>query len=96
MGEYGELCAIGLYIGDEGHHGTWSVETNDESGTTYTLDFGDGYKKLYAFFNFSEEEQPAYFDGILSGKDLVSGDGIRGLSETLKPYGFLWILCDNK
>ena len=53
-------------------------------------------EKLYAFFNFSEEEQPAYFDGILSGKDLVSGDGIRGLSETLKPYGFLWILCDNK
>ena len=40
-----------MYIGDEGHHGTWSVETNDESGTTYTLDFGDGYKKLYAFFN---------------------------------------------
>ena len=53
-------------------------------------------EKLYAFFNFSEEEQPAYFDGILSGKDLVSGDGIRGLSETLNPYGFLWILCDNK
>ena len=24
------------------------------------------------------------------------GEEIRGLSETLKPYGFLWILCDNK
>ncbi len=53
-------------------------------------------EKLYAFFNFSEEEQPAYFDGILSGKELVSGEEIRGLSETLKPYGFMWILCDNK
>ncbi|MBQ3264439.1 MAG: amylosucrase [Ruminococcus sp.] len=50
-------------------------------------------KKLYAFFNFSPEEQPAYFDGILSGMELVSGRTIRGLSETLKPYGFLWILC---
>ncbi|WP_405356192.1 alpha-amylase family glycosyl hydrolase [Ruminococcus sp.] len=53
-------------------------------------------EKLYAFFNFSEKEQPTYFDGILSGKDLVSGERIRGLSETLKPYGFLWILCDKK
>ena len=53
-------------------------------------------EKLYAFFNFSEKEQPTYFDGILSGKDLVSGERIRGLSETMKPYGFLWILCDKK
>ncbi|MBQ3418328.1 MAG: amylosucrase [Ruminococcus sp.] len=51
-------------------------------------------KRLYAFFNFSPQEQPAYFDGILSGTELVSGKKVRGLSETLKPYGFLWIRCE--
>ena len=52
-------------------------------------------EKLYAFFNFSGEQQPAYFDGILSGVDLVGGEEIRGLSDILKPYGFLWILCNE-
>jgi amylosucrase len=50
-------------------------------------------KKLYAFFNFSAEKQVVFFDGILSGVELISGETVRGLSETLEPYGFLWILC---
>ena len=52
-------------------------------------------ERLCAFFNFSAEEQPAYFDGILSGVDLISGEKLRGLSYTLKPYGFLWVLVDR-
>ncbi len=47
---------------------------------------------LFAFFNFSGEEQPFCFDGVISGKELVSGEEIRGISSTLKPYGFMWIL----
>ncbi|MBR1481468.1 MAG: amylosucrase [Ruminococcus sp.] len=49
---------------------------------------------LYAFFNFSNSEQSAYFDEILTGADLISGEAVRGLSATLQPYGFLWLLCD--
>ena len=48
-------------------------------------------EKLFAFFNFSNEEQTFYFDGVISGKELVSGEEIRGISSTLKPYGFMWI-----
>ena len=35
-----------------------------------------------------------YFDAILTGKDLVTGEKIGGLTYELKPYGFLWILTD--
>ena len=34
------------------------------------------------------------FDEILTGTDLISGETIRGLSVTLEPYGFLWLLCE--
>lgn len=51
-------------------------------------------RKLYAFFNFSNEEQTAYFDGIVSGADLITGEKIRGLSLIMEPYGFSWILCE--
>ena len=50
-------------------------------------------QRLYAFFNFSDVEQRAYFDEILTGTDLLSGETVRGLSATLQPYGFLWLLC---
>ena len=51
-------------------------------------------RKLYAYFNFSENEQNVLFDEILTGTDLISGETIRGLSVTLEPYGFLWLLCE--
>jgi amylosucrase len=68
-----------------------------DTANTHVLGIKREYQdeKLYAFFNFSAEEQPAYFDGILSGVDLISGEKIRGLSEIMKPYGFLWLLCDD-
>ncbi len=47
-----------------------------------------------AYFNFSEKPQSVYFDAILTGKDLVTGEEIGGLTYELKPYGFLWILTD--
>ncbi len=50
-------------------------------------------EKLYAYFNFSGSEQLTFFDAIISGTDLMTNEEIRGLSETLEPYGFLWILC---
>ena len=33
-------------------------------------------KKLYAFFNFSAEKQVVFFDGILSGVELISGETV--------------------
>lgn len=53
----------------------------------------DGHR-LYAFFNFSGEYQTAYSDFSVSGKDLLSKEKIEGQSFELKPYGFLWILCE--
>lgn len=47
-----------------------------------------------AYFNFSEKPRSVYFDAILTGKDLVTGEKIGGLTYELKPYGFLWILTD--
>ena len=50
---------------------------------------------LYAYFNFSEQPQNVYFDTILTGRDLVTGEEFSGLTTELKPYGFLWILIDE-
>ncbi len=52
-------------------------------------------ESLYAFFNFSDAEQTVYFNAVLCGKELLSGEDVRGLGTGLKPYGFLWILCQN-
>lgn len=67
-----------------------------DTGSDAVLGLKREYKgeRLYAYFNFSDTEQQTFFDAILSGTELISGEKIRGLSEILKPYGFLWILCE--
>jgi amylosucrase len=55
-----------------------------------------GKQKLLAYFNFSDTTQVVYFDGIVSGKDLFSGDEISGIMTELKPYGFMWLLLDEE
>lgn len=48
-----------------------------------------------AYFSFSDKEQIAYFDGLKSGTNLFTGEEVRGLMTSLKPYGFLWLLLDD-
>ena len=52
-------------------------------------------QRLCSYFNFSEQPQNVYFDTILTGRDLVTGEEFSGLTTELKPYGFLWILIDE-
>lgn len=54
-----------------------------------------GKQRLIAYFNFSDKEQTAYFDGLKSGTNLFTGEEVRGLMTNLKPYGFLWLLLDD-
>ncbi len=52
-------------------------------------------ERLYAFFNFSGDTQTAFFDGVVSGRELFSDKKISGMSAELPPYGFMWILCEQ-
>ena len=67
------------------------------TGTDHVLGIRREYQgqKLYAYFNFSDTEQTVYFDAVLFGKELLSGEEVRGLGTEMKPYGVLWILCDG-
>lgn len=52
-------------------------------------------QKLFAYFNFSSDEQTVYFNGFQSGKNLFSNEKISGIMVQIKPYGFLWLLLDK-
>lgn len=52
-------------------------------------------KKLLAYFNFSDNPQSVFLDGVKSGRDLFSDDEVCSISIELKPYGFSWLLLDE-
>lgn len=52
-------------------------------------------KKLLAYFNFSDNPQSVFLDGVKSGRDLFTGDEVCSISIELKPYGFSWLLLDE-
>ena len=66
-----------------------------DTGTDHVLGVRREHEgeKLYAFFNFSDSEQTVFFDGVVSGKDLITDRKISGMSAQMKPYEFFWILC---
>ena len=66
-----------------------------DTGTDHVLGVRREHEgeKLYAFFNFSDSEQTVFFDGVVSGKDLITDRKISGMSARMKPYEFFWILC---
>ncbi len=67
-----------------------------DTGTDHVLGVRREHEgeKLYAFFNFSDSAQTVFFDGVVRGKDLFTGRRISGMSDTMQPYEFYWILCD--
>lgn len=52
-------------------------------------------KKLLAYFNFSDNPQSVFLDGVKSGRDLFTDDEVCSISIELKPYGFSWLLLDE-
>ena len=70
--------------------------TTVETGTVHVLGLRREYKgqRLYAFFNFSDSEQTAFFDGVVMGNELFTDSSISGMSAELGPYSFMWILCE--
>lgn len=52
-------------------------------------------KKLLAYFNFSDNPQSAFLDGVKSGRDLFTDDEVCSISIELKPYCFSWLLLDE-
>ena len=67
-----------------------------DTGTDHVLGVRREHEgeKLYAFFNFSDSAQTVFFDGVVRGKDLFTDRRISGMSDTMQPYEFYWILCD--
>lgn len=53
-------------------------------------------QKLLAYFNFSDELQSVFLDGVKSGRDIFTDEEFCGISAILKPYGFMWLLLDDK
>lgn len=49
-------------------------------------------QRLLAYFNFNEVEQSVFFDTFIKGKDLFHDKEIKGMSSTLEPFGFLWLI----
>lgn len=52
-------------------------------------------KKLLAYFNFSDNPQSVFLDGVKSGRDLFTDDEVCSISIELKPYAFSWLLLDE-
>ena len=70
-----------------------TLDTGSENVLGLRREYGS--QVLYALFNFSDDNRTAYFDGIISGVNAITGENVRGMSTELKPYGFVWIICDH-